>query len=244
MTHFRLLAASGLLLSLLAMGCSSDDGENNATGPGGGGGTKQIDLSSATVAVPPAMQTAANGGNAGAAQAVATIQQLNLIASYGMYFTPPARKLAGLASPHEIYSWSVGGLSIILEVNQESSVFTWAVTLNGTDGETTYDNHIFIRGYRENDNASGNMSVYDPADPGSALLFWTWGVNPNNVFAMTLYAYDENAEITSSINPNGSGSVSQSVGGVLSFNATWNSDGSGSYTIYDGSGDPADSGTW
>ncbi len=246
-THLSLYMLLLGLVAFLALGCGSDDDNGNPSGPGGGGGgTDAIDLSSAQVEIPAAMSNAASG-NAGAAQATALITLANSFMTYSSWWTPPALKFhvpTNALGADTTISWSQGDMSIILELNTAGSATTWMVTLNGSDGEQNYENFIYMEGYQMLDGSGGNMSIKDPSDPGSDLLYWEWLVDPDDVFILNLYSSDDDGTLTVGENPNGSGSVSQTLGTVLSFEANWNSDGSGSYTFYDGQGDPQDTGTW
>jgi len=245
------LSTLSLLLGLAAfaaIGCGDDD-ESNPTGTGGGGGgtTTTVDLTSAQVEIPSAMQTAA-GSNPGAAQAVGAINLANSFTAYSSWWTPPS----GIKDmiPTEalgadtIISWSQGELTIILELTPSGSVTSFAVTIDGFDGDRTYDSFIFLQGFVMNDGSEGNLGIKNPDDPGSNLLFWQWLVNPNNVFILDLISSDDEGYLTVMENPDGSGSVTQEFGQVLSFEADWTAGGGGTYTIYDGQGQPTQNGSW
>lgn len=232
-----------LLLALLVAGCGGDD-ESNPTGSN----SNPVDLSSAQVDIPAAMSNAA-GSNSGAAQAVGLINLANSFSNYDAWWTPPSPGAkTGLpyfaAGVDTTISWSQDGVTVTRETNENSIDKTWTVTLNGSDGTHTYNDFVFIDGYALLDGSDGSMSVYDPDSPQNTTLTWTWGIDPSQTFFLNLSIAESNGYISIDVPNTGGGSVTHTINGVNSFSATWQSDGSGSYTIYDSGGTPTDTGTW
>lgn len=237
-------ARNGVLLFLLSLvtmfviGCSDDDNDSPTGGNNAGGA---VDLSSATIDIPPAMATAASS-NTGAAQAQGYLQMLNSFSAYSSFMTAPAAKIAEVNDG--VYTWTSGGLSITMTIVDQGSEITWDVVVNGSDGQTTYENFTLIDGYQEKDGSSGNLSIYAPSYPSAASAFWTWGTSPTGVFTSSYYDNLSGVNVDATVNTDGSGSVYYYAGQTIQFGSTWNTDGSGSYTIYDGSGQQIDSGSW
>ena len=230
-----------LLGALLLAGCSSSS-DKNPTG-NNTGSSLGPNLSSVGIQTPTPMQTAATADpTGGAATGVGHLATLNGFKSYASWWTRPTARAA--AALDTIISWQDGSLSILVQISDAGSVYTWSVILNGSKGGKTYSDFLFIDGFQELGGDIGQMQVYDAATPGSVLEFWTWSKTPEGALNMNYHNLQTDESIFGLGNPDGSGSVSHNVGAGLTFGANWAADGSGNYTIFDGGGGVLSSGTW
>ncbi len=236
----RLIALFSLLAVILG-GCSSDD-SNPTDSPNGGGAT--VDLSTVTIDIPPAMASAASANpSGGAAQAQLYLQMLNSFTAFTGFLQPPSAKAAKVAADG-VYTWTQGGLSITLTVQDTGSEIYWEVKVNGSDGEQTYADFVLLDGYREKTVNSGMLNLYDPMTENGPATYWSWSTDPDGVFSVNHFGLNSNVHVFATVQVNGSGSVSYYLDNVMRFGSNWNTDGSGEFTIYDASGSMIDTGAW
>ncbi len=228
-----------LALALIGLvGCSDD----KSTSPDNNNGSGSVDLSSATIAVPPAMAAAA-GSNSGAAQAQSYLQLLNSFSSFTAYLQPPASAAAKMTA-NGVYTWTDGGLTIKLTIQDTGSEIYWDVVLNGTEGQNTYTDFTLLDGYREKTVSSGMLNLYAPDKQNNPVAYWSWSTDPEGVFTSSYFMLSENVVINASVQVSGAGSVAYYVSNKVSFGANWNADGSGTFATYDSNGAETGSGSW
>ncbi len=225
---------------MLIVGCSSDD--DNPTGPGGTTEIGLPNLSELAVDIPAAMQTASSS-NAGAANAVTLINLANSFVSYTNWLVPGGvSKIVSTADT--TITWNDGNLTVVLTVTEVESMINWSVSLNGSDGQQIFEDFVFIRGSTELDGSSGNMSIFSPQTGSQEIISWSWATMSNGIFHMEFSSALGEIGVLIEVNPDGSGTMSQRAQSVTLFSSSWNADGSGSYTYYDGQGNITDSGSW
>lgn len=249
--------AFSMLVALLAVGfwgCSSDD--KTGTGPGGNNNTTLgPDFSKVAISIPAPLQAAANANpGGGAAIAVSYITQVNAMAAFATYFTPPSvapgprpvrRPESFAAGANDSVTWTDGQVTVTV-VTQiiEGSVTTFSVRLDGSEGGTTYSNFEYISGYFFPDGSEGDFNIYHPSSPTVPITRWAWSRDPSNALIMTYMEFTANTLITIGVNTDGSGSIGYSYSNHVQYAAVWASDGSGSWSFYDNQGNVTDSGTW
>jgi hypothetical protein len=226
-----------LLLAIVFAGCSGDDSSSPQNTPSGA-----VDLSSLTVGVPPAMAAAASS-NQGAAQAQTYLQLLNSFSIYMRYLQPPKATPTKLMA-NGVHTWTDGELTITLTVQDVGAEIVWTVTVDGSDGGQTYSDFLLLDGYREKGVNSGNFNLYSPTLTGSPVAYWTWSTDPDGVFTSAHHDLAWSVDVYATVQVSGGGSVAYYANNIVGFSSDWNPDGSGTYTIYDGSGTQVDSGSW
>lgn len=227
-----------MLIFALTIGCSDDD-ENNAAGPDNSTNDSP-DVSSLQLEIPSAMQSASSG-NAGAAQAVGYFQIVNTLSIWSAWITPPPAKLS---SVNDNIVWAVGGITVTLTTTVEGDQITWTVTVDGSDGELTYDNFVLFRGYQSTNGDSGSFSIFAPEVVGQALMTWEWMTGENMAVTVTMTSHVDGFVLVAVSNPDGSGSIRATDGSTAVFYAEWGADGGGTFIVYDGQGVESDSGSW
>lgn len=123
--------------ALFIGGCSSSDDD----GPSGPSGDNPPEMggSDINITIPDGM---ANSQDPMALLAVTYIQMANSISTYGGWFDPP-NGIRAAAESWE-YTWTEGGLTVTLIIEETSSMYTWDVYVDGSDGYYTYDNwHMY-----------------------------------------------------------------------------------------------------
>ena len=120
----------------------------------------------------------------------------------------------------------------------------WELYFNGTDPDTKqqYDNVKILAASIRSDGKSGTLNVYRPID--RALVFtYNWTVEEDGTLRATLETADnERIEVVNS--PDGAGTLVVYINGVKRLEASWNAEGSGSWTAYDENGQQIGSGNW
>ncbi|NOX88735.1 MAG: hypothetical protein GXO77_06895 [Calditrichaeota bacterium] len=239
MSYFKLFAII-IVLSLGIFACSSD--KNNPVDqqeepPQG--------LEISQVEAPAKMQNSTDP------QANLTVTYLNLLNSFQTYtnlLTPQGqtRKVGDAAGttdgPPWVYSWTNGTLKITLTINIEDRQYHWKVVYDGSLGEINFDNFVFIEAWSALDGKSGSLVVNDNKT-GSKVLEWNWQKDDEDTVTMTFWGYLSDVKIIATQKADLSGSLEYYEGSQLTFKATWTSDGSGSWWVYD-NGTVSDSGTW
>jgi hypothetical protein len=189
------------------------------------------------------MQTAATANPGGGASiGVDHLNTLNAFKTYSTWWTRPVARAA--AALDTTFSWQEGSLNILVQISDAGSVTTWSVVLNGSKDGKTYNEFLFLDGFLEFGGSDGQMQVYDADNPVSIEQYWTWVRTPEGALNMNYFNLKTDVSIFGVGNADGSGSVSHNLGVGVTFGATWAANGSGNYTIYDGSGGVLSSGTW
>jgi hypothetical protein len=237
MGHMKFFVSLFMMLILvLVIGCSDDD-----EGPTDNNGeTQQPTFSIDSVIVPDAM---AQSADPMVQQVVAYITLANAFAAYGSWFSPPTTS----EGPPWTYTWTVDNLTITLTVAEEGTNWVWDIVLDGTDGEYTYDNWLFIHAELAKNNSSGQLTIYEPVTTDVSLE-WSWNVDTEGVYTLVVISYEEGGfKIEITVNPDDSGELElyTKVGESyqLTFRAVWQADGSGQWWTYEG-GQQTGSGSW
>lgn len=239
---------AGMIVSVCLIGiagCSDDD--NPA---GSGNGAEAPEFSIVTVSVPDAMTQSSDPM---AQLTVSYVAFANTFSSWFSFFTPPAgaAKVAAPAGAHDgapwVFTWSEDGLTVTLTITEDSENYTWSVVLDGTDGETTYDDFTLIDAAASKDGSGGSLVIYDPATQSSALD-WTWNQASGGPYNFLMTSYDsEGFQIALTVNLDESGDLEYRMGDgavfVRIFRSEWQSDGSGDWWNY-ADGEIVDSGSW
>lgn len=117
----------------------------------------------------------------------------------------------------------------------------WQVILNGTDGVNTFNNWVMMAGQVSADQKSASWTVYETGTQTVAAT-WTMVIDDNGNVTKTIVS--GTMKLVSVSNTDGSGSLKEYQNDNLSFEASWGSDGAGSWTAYNADGSVADSGPW
>jgi len=226
-----------LMTAIFVGGCSSsDDGPSGPSGdnPPEFGGTDNV------ITVPQGMM---NSQDPYAQMAVGYIQMANGVAGMGGWFEPPSGLRAADGPPWE-YTWSDGDLTVTLIINETSTLYTWDVYLDGSDGYETYDDYHFYHAWEEKDGGCGGLEFFAPEEDG--YIEWSWCTETDGTFTMNMYFTDGQSDFTIDVlvYANGSGEISFMVDDVTTLYVTWTSQGDGAWWSYDEEGDPTGNGTW
>ena len=267
-SHKATFVLLSTLLLFVVGSCSSDSSPTGGGGGGGGGGGTIPQV--ATVNPPTAMTNAANANpTGGAAQGVGYFDQYNSLTNFSSWLTPPSPIRSNVtASPAaDTTTYTVGGVTvtvIIERVDGETySYLDWTVILNGTDSLGTYSDFTYITGnhYQDQNGGggvltgsrdqqrgaaasswSGNMSVWDRVTQNSLQESFSWGSAQG--VADYFYTGSPPQDIQIHFAFGGSGSLEFRENSVLRYQAVWQDDGSGTWTVWDAQGTETDSGTF
>lgn len=230
-----------ILLAIFAMavatGCSKDSSTNGGTPSDD---PPEFEGTSNPITVPTGM---ANSSDPNAALANAYIGMANGITGHGAWFTPPTRAAADDGPPWE-YSWSEGGLTVTLIINETAEMYIWEVYLDGTLDQEVFDNYLFYSAWSTIDGSCGGLTFY--AYDGQGEMSWEWCTDEFGVYTMTMTFTDSMDTIIIDIlvNPDGSGEITYDVNGVTVFMVVWDALGNGEWWTWDASGTPTGNDTW
>ena len=138
-------------------------------------------------------------------------------------------------------------ISVAYQISEEANNYVFEVFWQYNEGD--FQRLIYAEESKD-PLRNGFMEVYltDPTSPGSSsefLLRYEWEETIEGEFTFRVFDSGEAFELVIVVNPNNSGSLSLSFGGVPNYEATWNSDGtSGTFTTYDSEGNEQLSGEW
>lgn len=237
-----------IVLSIaLITSCSDDDSDSNPTDPNGGNNDSPPTVNVEQVTVPQKMQTAANNGDAGAAQAMAYIQIANTLPAYSQMLNPPATasKVSSTSSVEGDWTWTQDGATFKLSTTETATEYHWILTIDGTFSGKTYSNQVVVRASELKDGSSGELEFYDP-DSGSPVVSFSWENQADGTYYVNLSTTQSSNNVTVEMyfNPDNSGSIDIYVSGGGTWEIDWASDGSGTWVEYDSSGSVSDSGSW
>ncbi len=157
--------------------------------------------------------------------------------------------IATISSPnssdnHYVWEVSAGGFTATIEATKtDDGSVDWVVTINGSDGNLSYDNWVAMRGTSNIEGTNGEWHIFAENSTDEVGVF-TWQVLDNGVKIGT-FTINEPSIIYEVINnADGSGSFIKKEGGVKVYEAVWDAAGNGSWTLWDLQGNVVDSGNW
>jgi hypothetical protein len=179
--------------------------------------------------------------------AVTYVGLANSFSAYGGLFAPPARALCSVNRDGEwTYTWSDGLLTVTLNITETSTHYYWKIYFDGTQGNVTYNDFLYIEAEQTIDGNSGSMTLYDP-ELTELSCFWQWNWDANEVFHFTFEVPNE-AKILIDVNPDGSGFLEYHIYGTAGYwrnlRIEWTAAGTGEWWEYDEAGNIIANGTW
>ncbi len=232
-----------LVVILFSFFTACSDNNNNPSSPDNGNNPPTLSVKQ--IPIPQAMQTAANNGDPGAAQAVAYITIANTLPAYAQFFNPPANagKISSTTATLGSWTWTQNGTTFTLVSSETDNGYEMTLTVNGSFNGKTYSNAILFDVTMPLDQNSGELYFNDP-NTGNPILGFIWENLSDQSYHLTIN--DTEGSTTSEFYsyPNGSGTLNINNQGVNSWEIDWGSDGSGTWTQYDPENNPIDSGSW
>ncbi|MCB0742373.1 MAG: hypothetical protein KDC67_00595 [Ignavibacteriae bacterium] len=223
------------------IGCSDD---SNPTEPEN---KTARELNIKEITVPAAMK---QSNDVHAQVANAYINLANAFRGYSVFYTPPAGA-KNLSKTNEDWArtWELDGLSVTMNYYETGTNFGWNIILNGTDGETTYNNWLFMEAQETIGASNGHLKIYK--DGSSELeTEWNYSTNSTGIYSFDLFMYsDENPEklsITSLPDDSGDLTFYKTFNGsfVPESKVVWTAAGAGEWWEYDLDGNVKDNGTF
>jgi hypothetical protein len=237
------------LATLVFAGCQKEDFTNY---PGELTSKKLPKTPSITKSTPVEVpQSLLISSNSYAQQAVGYINMANSMSAFSSFLTPPedaqmSKSATGVNS--ETYTWSYSGLTVTWIYNETATHYTWDIYMDGTyytGGDFT--NELYFHAEEAIDGKSGSMAYYD-IFTGAGTMTWDWYYDSNDVFHYNYVFSEFKLEIV--VNPDGSGYVNYFIDTdsnsilELTYNYSWNADGTGSWIYYNADGTVSAEGTW
>ncbi len=146
------------------------------------------------------------------------------------------------------YEWKVTDRTLTITVRavvQSDGSAKWTVTLNGTDPTTgeTFNNWVAVSGSTDAKSKTGQFTIYEPNTTNvAAQINWTEDDKGNLNITMST-SEGQTWRVTSKAD--GSGSLVVEENGKKTFEASWTSDGSGTWASYNpDTGEQIGSGSW
>ncbi len=219
-------------LALLA-GCGGSD---KGTNPPPNTPADEPTLQASTIIMPTPLLSSQNPK----AQVTANyVNEMNGFSNYLSFFNPQAggKGAGGLAAadgPPWEHTWTNGGLTITMTVDQVETHHDWDIVLDGTDGAHTYSQWLFIHSEQAVDGTSGSFIVYEPGTT-DVQAQWTWSMNAQDVCDYEMIV-PESEKLTVAAYPDSSGDLEVYEPGGKTWNRVmrveWESDGSGQWWEY------------
>lgn len=150
----RLLPLLAVLALAFAVGCSDDD---DPAGPGGGGDETPAFVGPEAYEVPNSMVTSAIPD---AQLAVGYATQVNLVSTYGAFLNSPAKAAAD--GPPWVDTFTYGGFTVELTVDEDGDDWTYEARLSGTVGEESYADDLIYRARQAKTGGDGYLDFLDP----------------------------------------------------------------------------------
>ncbi len=179
---------------------------------------------------------------------VSYINLVNLFQYWTSSLTPPGQVTkVGLVEsstdgPPWIYTWSQQGITVTLKITIENNQYHWLLTYTGVIEGYEYNNAKVFEAWQDMNGTTGKMVLYNP-DDNSQAAEWTWEKAENGTVTLHYKDYTDSFELTVVQNADLSGYLEVYEDSMLTFKATWNADGSGTWWTYD-NGTQTGTGTW
>jgi hypothetical protein len=180
-----------------------------------------------------------NSTDVHAQMAAGYMNMANAFSSYSALLTPPPNAVkSSLKSSGVTYTWSDSqGNMYILTYVESATNYTWTMYIKTTQIPKTK----FIEGQESKDGKSGSLIIYNYSSGISAEQAincnWTYDSSNNMSFTMILNSGDSGYYMTIDANANNSGEfvlyIGTSSSGLKVEDIIWNSDGSGTWDVWD-----------
>lgn len=249
-----------LLLALTLPSCGdSPSGGVNTGGSGGGaggnagasGGLPRPDFSGLEAEVPAPLDAAADDDPGGAPARIRLhLTQINGYKAWTAFLDVAVAGGVGVTQTETTAIWAIGDLTYTLEYRASVPEFErdrdWRIFKDGDDGAFTYNNELFIDAYYEpfvgGFDAFGRwLEVYDPNQTEEAARFWRLTFQDEGILA---FHRRGNFSIFYFKFLDGTFFFEYQVNGQVNLRAEWDASGNGTWTLFDDSGAPLDSGSF
>jgi hypothetical protein len=145
-----------------------------------------------------------------------------------------------------IWSYSFSGATVEVTAQRTGKdVVEWAVSINGaaTSG-TTYNDWTAVSGTTSEDGKSQTWHLYQ-TNSATEIVQVAWQTDANAVLtAMLQYPAPISEKLQVINRPDSSGSYTKRLSNIVTYDALWKADGSGSYQEWDANGNLIAEGTW
>jgi len=235
-----------LVASLGFWACSDDDnGNGNGTGP-----DQTEEPPEFMVDIPTLPSKLTDSENPQAQQLTMYYSLASSLSNnfMGVLFPPgTAENLAEVGDKWK-YTWTDGQLTVNLTVEELDNKYRWEVRYDGSDGETTYDNWLFMVAEQAKDGKSNEITAYED-NTSNVIMKYSWHVDDSQThhYNVESYSYQGGIRIVAEIESNSAGwmELYELANGeyTLMKEFQWDADGNGSWTEYQ-DGEQVDSGTW
>lgn len=200
----------------------------------GGGNSGRVESSITQTGFGSIPQSLATNSDPIAQQAYGYAIQATAISAFSAYLEIPnnATKIEGKRT---VWQWSQQGITVQYIVDETATDWLFEVSLDYGSG---MEKLFYMRDAK--DGSGGHIDYYSGT---TIYATYDWVVNGNS----TTVEYDILGgfyKYECTLNKDGSGSVKQYFDTDLDFEASWNANGSGSWTTYNTDGTVLDSGSW
>ncbi len=224
-------------IAVFVAGCSS---KNNVTGPNSSAPQLKAPQFHGPVSTSSSADT-----SLGARTAVSTAALFDGISAGFMAYYAGSGTQSGNS-----WTWSSteNGITGVWTATSASSGYSWKLVLNGSSGNTSYNNWTALTGSESSDGKSGNWTLYylNSSEPEFAA---SWSTDSNGNLTGTILVYNTSGALTAkeifTNNTDNSGELKIYTGATLTLDIKWIANGSGTWVEYDPtSGAEINSGSW
>lgn len=251
-----------LALTVASCGDGASGGMNTGGDDGGGGaggstrgpsGLPRPDFSDLEAEILAPLDAAADDDPGGAPARIRLhLTQINGYKAWTAFLDVAVDGGPGVTQTDTAASWGVGDLTYTLEYRGEVSEFLrerdWRIFKDGDDGTFTYSNELFIDAYYEpfaDDvliDAFGRwLEVYNPNQTAEAARKWRVAFMQEGI--LVLHRRDD-FDMFLLKKPDGTFIFEYYVSGRLNLSSEWDASGNGTWTLFDESESPVDTGSF
>ncbi len=175
----------------------------------------------------------------------ASAGMLNTMGSLGQAFLGSIQA-SNAKKSGDSYVWTYNNgeaLVTVISTPSDNGV-NWQVKVTGSYDNVQVKDFVILKGFSTADGKSGWWEMYDPTT-GEKQMRYEWTTDSNNTVHATFMVYGDTPmkyEIVN--NQDGSGTLAMYEGNVKTLEASWEANGSGTYTVWDEDGNVVDQGSW
>jgi len=218
----KIIFAGALFLAFAFTGCNKDTEEINPER------MKLIDRME-NLDVPEPIK---NSSNPNAQQVVEYVNSVKSVSGFFSWFdVPEDARRENTKATSEVYTWSYEGTTVWETLTETAMAYKWLIEVNEGAGRKK-----LAEAEEMKDGSEGWMKIYDYQNDEALIMTYYWTFDAAGNCVMTLEFTDGTLKYESKINVDESGEVRYWMDEVLFYYFQWNTDGSGSYSMYDETG--------
>ncbi len=148
-----------------------------------------------------------------------------------------------LDGPPWIYTWNADSLVFKLIITIEDNNYHWKLSISGSSYGHTFTDFVYMEAWQAVDGKSGKLVIHD-FEEGNDTIQWTWNIDANGTETIEYTDSFSGTKMEVVQKSDLSGTLKVWNNNTLTFQASWNGSGSGTWISYDDNGNQTGSGSW